>query len=568
MEANTFIILSLIIFSGAVFSFIAFTFRQPLILGYILSGIFLGPLLGVIDPTSNQELIRVFSEIGLTFLLFSVGLELDLSRLKRIGLIATLGGLTRIGLSFSFGYFIGGLLGLSLMESIYFGLILSFASTMVVVKLLSDHRELDTLHGRTAVGLLLIEDLVAVLSITILANTNNIAHIVNLAAIIKNIGLFILLIILSRLTLPLIFKQAAKNSEALFVLSVGFAMLFAILSPLIGFPMAIGVFTAGILLGNLPYSVEINSRLRPLKDFFLLMFFVSLGLSFSFVNFSQILKPMIVAILFALVINPIVITLISLVFGYTSKTSFFTGLLMGEISEFALIILSQGLLLNHISEKFYSLGVVAAIITMTIATYNFKYRYQIYMFFKPILKRLERIFRKSPVEDKYLSHRHHDVILIGYDRIGYGILRKLLKMKKDVVVVDYNPDVISRLIEHNIPSIYADISDPETIEELNLRKAKMVISTAPNVKDNLYLIKKGKRLNKDLIVIATAQTVEDALELYKAGADYVILPHLLGGEHAAVLLEEVGENIDKLIATKIQHIKELRLKKELHPRHL
>ena len=568
MEINTFTAIAIIIGSGAILAYISSLLKQPLIIGYVLAGIIIGPILGFIDPVSNQELIRLFSEIGIAFLLFSVGLEVDISRLKRVGLIATLGGLARMGLSFSIGYFVANLIGLTGMQPIYFGLMLSFGSTMVVIKLLSDNKELDTLHGRIVVGILLMEDFIAITSLTILANTNNLAHIIRIIPIIRNLTLLFVILLLARLLLPLMFKQAATNTELLFVLSTGIAMIFAIIFPIIGFPMSIGVFLAGLLLGNLPYSVEISGRVKPLKDFFMVLFFVSLGLSFTLVQLSMIWRPLLIVVLLALILNPIIIGLITMVFGYTSKTAFFSGSIMGEVSEFALILLTQGLVLGHIDNNFYSLGILAAIITMSITPYTFKYRYTTYKIFKPALRMIERIFRRSPTPDRELKPRGHEVILIGYDRLGYGILRRLIRMKKDFIVVDYNPDVISRLIEHGIPCIYGDISDPETLEELNLKKAKMIISTAPSMRDNLFLIEKGKKINKDLIIIVTAQTVEEALGLYKAGADYVILPHLLGGEHAGILLEEVGEDLDKLIATKIQHIKELRLKKELHPRHL
>ncbi len=568
MDVNAFTIIAIIIAAGSLLAYISSLFKQPLIIGYVLAGFLLGPLFKLIDPVSNAEIIRTFSEIGMAFLLFSVGLEVDISKLKRVGLIATLGGLIKMGLAFTTSYFIATLMGFNGIQSIYFGLLLSFGSTMVVIKILSDRKELDTLHGRISVGMLLMEDFVAVTALTILANTNNLAHIIRLIPIVKSFIYLFIIIFLSRLLFPLIFKQAARNSELLFVLSTGVAMLFSILFPMIGFPMSIGVFIAGILLGNLPYSVEITGRVKPLKDFFLVLFFVSLGLSFSLVDLSLIWKPLLITIGIALIINPLIIILLNLLFGYTSKTAFFTGSLMGEVSEFALILLTQGLALKHIDTTFYSLGVLAAIITMSIAPYSFRYRHKTYMLFKPLLKSIERIFRKSPTPDRELKTKSHEVILIGYDRLGYGILRTLLKMKKDFIIVDYNPDIISRLIEHGIPCIYGDISDPETIEELNLKHAKMIISTAPNVNDNLFLIEKGKSINKNLVIIVTAQTVEEALDLYKAGADYVILPHLLGGEHAGILLEEIGEDLDKLIETKIRHIKELRLKKDFHPRRI
>ena len=563
---NSFMIIGLTLGISSILAFIAYMLKQPLLLGYILAGVILGPVLGIMDTVKYGPLIHGFMDIGIAFLLFSVGLEVDLSKLKKVGLVAIIGGLAKIGITFSIGYYIGLLLNLSSIESVYLGLMLSFGSTMIVVKILSDKRELDTLHGRIIVGFLLMEDFVAIAAITLLSNTG-MNHTISLIPVVKTLSATVLIILLARLIFPFMFKQAAKNPELLFILSVGVALLFGVIFPYVGLPLTIGTFLAGLLLGNLPYSIEIKGRIKPLKDFFLTIAFVSMGLGFSLSDLSHNWKIMLVILGLVIIIKPLIIFFITLAFKYTSKTSFFTGISLAQTSEFILILLAQGVNNMHIEQGLYSIGIVTAVATMAITPYLINGKYNIYQVLKPILKRLKRIFRRSRTPEK-IRHKKHDIIVIGYDRLGYGIVRYLLKKRKDFIIVDYNPDIISYLLEQGIPCIYGDIGDPETLEEIDLSSAKMIISTAPNFKDNLFLLSKAKEANEKIIAIVTAQRVEEALQFYEKGADYVILPHLLGGEHAAILLEEVGDDLDRIIAKKIEHIKELRLKKELHPHHL
>lgn len=208
-----------------------------------------------------------------------------------------------------------------------------------------------------------------------------------------------------------------------------------------------------------------------------------------------------------------------------------------------------------------------ALITMALTAYFIKYDAFFYKHLRRFLKPLERIGLQTKELSLLRQDKGHAYVLIGMDRIGYSIFRKLRSLEKDVVVVDFNPDIIKRLLAKKVPCIYGDVGDPEILEKLRFSEVKMLISTIPDHQDNLFLIKQVKAQGKETVIIVTSYVIEDALDLYEAGADYVIVPHYLGGEHVSVLLEGVTDDLDKLITTKLAHIRELRHRRSIHPHH-
>jgi Kef-type K+ transport system membrane component KefB len=272
---NMFYDIGLMIIVATTFAYFAKLIKQPLIPAYVLTGIILGPVLGVI---TNMGTIRMLSEIGITFLLFIVGLEINFKKLKNIGLVATLGGTIQIMVLFSLGFIIASVLGFLPMEALYVGIILSFSSTMVVIKLLSDKRELDTLHGRLIVGFLLTEDFFAILALSILPILNDFSILLLASSLLKGVSIVIAAWLASKYVFPKMFKFAAKSQELLFLMSIAVCFIFATLFSYIGLSIIIGAFIAGVTLANLPYNVQIISKVSSLKDFFATIFFVSLGL--------------------------------------------------------------------------------------------------------------------------------------------------------------------------------------------------------------------------------------------------------------------------------------------------
>jgi len=337
-----------------------------------------------------------------------------------------------------------------------------------------------------------------------------------------------------------------------------------------GFSIAIGAFVAGITLANLPYSFEIIGRVKSLRDFFATLFFVSLGLELTNMPGIKLLVPLLIFFLIAIIFKPFVIMVVNSLFGYKERPAFLSAISLAQISEFSLIIAAQGLLLNHISKEIFSSTVILAISTLVVTSYLINFDDKIYAVSKSYLKVFSKLSKGGDWE--YVpSKLEKDVVLCGYDRLGYAINEKLKGMGKKVLIVDFNPILIKKLMNEGAPCIYGDLGDMEIIERLDLSKMQMFISTVPDINDNLLLIQKTKEVNKSAVIFVTANAVDDALELYEAGADYVILPHFLGGAHASLIIEDFDHDIKNVLKTKFAHMKELRQRKSLgheHPKRL
>ena len=588
---NIFFDIGMVIIVATVFAFIAKTLKQPLIPAYVLAGIIIGPVLGLI---TNTEVITTLSEIGIAFLLFIVGLEMNLRKLKDVGLVSSVGGLVQMLSIFTFTFILAVFLGFVYQEAIYLGLIIAFSSTMVVVKLLSDKRALDTLHGRIIIGFLLMQDILAILVLSILNTMDNFTFIFLVLSLVKGVVVFLVAIGASRYIFPALFEFAAKSQELLFISAVSISFLFSIifanigkiiifligllgvslsadmveyLSP--GFSIAIGAFVAGITLANLPYNIEIIGKVKSLRDFFAVIFFVSLGMELFLGSFMALLKPLLIFLVLIIFLKPLITMFLCSFFGYKKRTAFSASISLAQISEFSLIIVAQGLLLGHLSQEIFSLTVILAVITIVLTSYFIKYEDRVYFKLAGVLEIFDKL-TGAYGHLEYLPRKKHEVILCGYNRIGYSIVNTLKKLKKKLLVVDFNPEVIGELIKDKVPCIYGDVGDSEILERINLKGAEMVISTVPIKRDNLLLIKKTKEQNKKAMIFVTSTQIKNALDLYDAGADYVILPHFLGGEHVSLLIEDFTSDINSIIRTKIKHIEDLKKRRTLghgHPAH-
>ena len=548
--------IGIILIFATILAFVVRAFKQPLVPAYILAGLILGPLgLGVIkDPES----IRALSEFGIAFLLFAVGLEINIKRLKDIGVTASLGGLLQVALVFFAGLFIAGKLGFGGFESIILGLVLAFSSTMIVVKLLSDTEQLDTLHGRIVLGILLIQDLIIIIVLSVLTNAESVSAPLILTALLRGAILFITAFLAGKYIFPSLFNFAARSKELLFLASLTVLFLFAILAHFLSFSVAIGAFIAGLALASLPYHHDIVGRVNPLKSFFATIFFTSLGMQLTTINPDFMIKSLYL-ILAVIILKPLIIYAIVTLFGYEKRTSFFSGLSLGQTSEFSLIIIVMPVIAAAISQEVFSIIILITIITMILTSYLLEFQYPIYLFFSPLLGFLEKIFpikKKELLEYKSRGQKI-DVVLIGKHRMGTIFFDTLAKIRKRILVVDHNPDVINKLIKMKNPCIYGNMSNREVLDKIKTRNLKTIISTVPSLQDNIYLIKYIKNKNKRTNVIISANHLHEAKILYYCGADYVILPHVLSGEKVATMIKKSFKNKAYFRKTKKAHIKHL-----------
>ena len=562
VDVGVFLQLGIIIIIAALVAFILRLLKQPQLLAYVLVGVFITPIFGFVVDTN---LIESMSLIGIAFLLFIVGLEMDLKSLKSVLFVSTLGSVIQTAILFVLGYLISLSLGFLSLEAAYIGLMLAFSSTMVVMKLLSDKKELSTLHGRIAIGTLLTQDIIAIFALSIMTSIEGVNSTLLGLALIKFLILFGIAYLASRFLFPEIFKFAAKNQELLLILSLAVCFAFSLSFSYIGFPIAIGAFLAGISLGNLEYHIEIISKMKSLKDFFALLFFVSLGMGLSVGVIQKMWFPLLIILALIMLVKPLVIMTIISLFKYTTKPSFMTANSLAQVGEFSLILAAQGLLLGHITQDLFSLIVITVLITITTTSYYVEYNH---FFFRLLKKPLSFFDRFTTQGSEYLpSEVKHKIVLCGHDRVGYSILQSLHKRKKQVLVIDYNPEVINQVVEQGYHSIYGDVTDEEIIDKMGLKDLSMFISTIPHVKDNSHLLRKLREVNKHVKVIMTANDIDESFKLYDLGADYVVLPHFLGGEHVSNLIDKIHKKTINLKEHRERHIKHLHHRKKMGHAH-
>lgn len=537
---NIFSELTLIIALAAFLSVIFKFLKQPQILAFILTGIIVGPIANL--QFQSQEFLQTLGELGITFLLFMVGLELRFSDLKSVGKTSFITGVSQILFTSVIGFFISLALGFSQIASLYIAIALTFSSTIIIVKLLSDKKDLNSLYGKISVGFLLVQDFFAILLLIFLSafgTTGDLISPMDFAFVIaKGILLFTLVLFLSKSIFPKIVDKIATTSESLFLFSVAWALGLSsiVASSYVGFSIEIGGFLAGLALANSSENLQIIGRVKPLRDFFITIFFVILGMSMSFASVSSIIIPILIFSLFILIGNPLIVMIIMGLLGYRKRTSFLAGLTVAQISEFSLIVIFLGNRIGHVSDEVVSLITAVGVITFAASTYMILNGDKIYKFLEKYLS----IFEKKKTHEEHIGDLQNfkdHVILVGVNRTGKSVLDALLKLEEKVVVVDFNPDVIKFLKEKNVVSLFGDISDFEIQERAVLSEAKLIISTVSDIEDNLVLISEVKRMKKRPKVIAVATSSGEEEELYKAGVDYVIQPHVLGGKHLAHLIK-------------------------------
>lgn len=542
--------IGIIMIIATIFAFLIKIIKQPIIPGYIIAGIIVGPLcFGLIQ---NQELISALSEIGVAFLIFAAGLEIKFRKLKEVGRTTVFVGVLQVLLTFIITFFISLMLGIQNQSAIYIGLVVAFSSTMIVFKILSDRREINSLHGRIIIGILLIQDVIAIIALMVLSSDLSIMSL--LIVFIKGILLAAMAVVLSRLINPIL-NISAKSHELLLLVSISFLFLFIIGSVLGGFSLIIGAFFAGISLANSNFKTEIEGKITPLREFFAVIFFVSLGIQLKIITMDFIYLFFVLFVL-VVILKPLITMFLVRIFGYKKSTSFLTANALAQTSEFSLILATLGLSLNQISEGLFSTLVLLTILTMSLTIYAIKYQKKLSKWLDWPLNLMNWVgTRKDELE--YHEDDGKKIVIIGCHRMGSLFVKEFEKNKKNLFVVDYNPDIISSLIQKKVPCIYGDFSNEEVFNKINIKKAEVVISTIPDLEDNLLLVKKIRKINKTAVVFIVADRISEALQLYASGADYVILPQVLGGQKVSGIMEKIIDNKNDLLKLKREHIKYL-----------
>lgn len=526
---DTFLELGIIVGIAALCSLILRAIKQPPIIAYLITGIIVGPLF--LDVMHSTSFIELLAHLGVAFLLFIVGLSLDFKVLKEVGGISVVAGIGAMMAVSGVSFLIARGFGFAYTPALYLAAALAFSSTVVVVKLLSDKREIDTLHGRIALGILIVEDFVAALMLMLVP----VAGTGSVSLVLISLGKALLLIfgvfLASYLVLPVIFSLAAKTQEILYLASIAWALLVAILFYHLGFSLEIGALLAGMALASSRYALEISNKMKSLRDFFVVLFFVYFGSQLTgSLNAPLVIEACIFSA-FILIGKPIIVMGFMRAFGYKKRTNFFAGVGLAQISEFSLILVLLGHTLGVVPQYVLSLTILIALITIALSSYSIHYAHTFFRLLSPLLS----VFEGTTFDvDEMKKDKVYDIVLFGYNRIGFNLVKAFDKARKKYLIIDYNPKTILELTRKGITCIYGDANDLELLHDLRLDRAKIVISTVPDAEVNEGI--RAAIRSGDVMFIATSHGFEDTERLYKAGADYVIMPHFLGGAYVADLL--------------------------------
>lgn len=546
---NLFVQFAIILSISSVLGVIALKLKIPLIISYLLTGVVISSF--AVFSSGDSLVLNILPEIGVAFVLFLIGMELDLKEIKSLGFPIVISALGQILISTFLGYLVANALGFGPKESIFVGLGLAFSSTVVVVKMLIERKDLGSLYGKLAIGILLVEDMVAILAlmfITVGSSALNLGvqsswPIISL--VLKGLGLFVLTFVLSKYVLRRIFDVVAKSTELLFFTSITWCFVFTTLADLAGFSVEIGAFLAGVALASSPYHIQIQGKIKPLRDFFLTLFFVYLGSKINFSYLSSGIWAIIIFSIFAVVAKPLIYVLILNLFGFKKHTQYQTAISLSQISEFSLIVLVLGANYGVVSPKAISIMATVGVITIIISSILISQSRKLYKHFVPLLNLIERKNKTLiPGIEKHELGEH--VVVIGAHRIGLPIVEYLSKEEIPFIVMDFNPHVVKELEEKGVNVIYGDIGDPDVLDALDLENTRLVISTATALEDNEMLLAEIRERKLDIKTVIRAEDKDHGEILRSLGADYVILPEKVSGKY---LVNQIKNHWPRIVFT-------------------
>jgi len=544
VSASVFYEVATLLVLAAGVGLVGMVLRQPLIVSFIAVGILAGP--SVLGIAQSDEHINLLAELGIAVLLFLVGLKLDIKLVRTLGPVALLTGLGQVAFTSVFGFCIALLLGFGVVASVYIAVALTFSSTIIIVKLLSDKREIDSLHGRVALGFLIVQDLVVVLAMIVLSAIG--AGAESDAALVDVLLIFVYAIMLLAavavfirfLAEPLV-ERLARSSELLVCFAIGWAALFAALGDFLGFSMELGGLLSGISLASTKLREAMASKLAPLRDFLILFFFIALGTHLDLSLVGEQAPAAVIFSLFVLIGNPFIVLVIMGLMGYRKRTGFFAGLTVAQISEFSLIFMAMGVALGHVGADSLGLVTLVGLVTISLSTYMITYSHRLYIWLEPLLMPFER--KGTPRESEEQRVRiegHYDVLLFGLGRFGTAIAHRLKARGRRVLGIDFNPAVVRHLNAEGFDIIYGDASDPEFVATLPLAGTTWAVSTVPEHEIGVSQDDARMALIHGLHdcgfrgeIAVTSHHEADAKRLRANGADLILEPFQAAADQAA-----------------------------------
>ena len=535
--------LAIILLSATVVGFVAKRTGQPTIIAYIVAGVLLGPAaLGIVEV---GELTETLSELGLAFLLFLLGIKMRIEEIRHV-----LAPIVRISIPQMIAVaLVGGGISLALgftpVESLLIGLAVMYSSTAVVIKMLTDKDEATSLHGKIDVGVLLVQDIVVVIILAVLAagRPDSAAEVATTLAVVLTLVAIITVVAIaaSQYLLPRVFRRIADDKEVFFLVAISWAFLFVFVSENVNLFLApfgieaylsieMGAFLAGLAIAQLPYSKELQDRVNPLTDLFVMVFFVSVALD---LEANELLFYWEEALLAALVLMPAKLVIFFLLIdrqGFDLETTFLGSVNMMQISEFGIIVgvaAQQG---GFIGVEVLGFLTLLALVTMSVSVYFIEYNSRLFELARPYLSRWDTESEFAGEKKEYRDH----AVVIGYDEVTKNALPLLAEHYEDVVVVDRRADHVETLDSEGYDAVYGDFRSATIRKDVALKKAEFVLSSSVQLEVNKALL---EEVGGDATVIVEAERTEDALELYERGAHYVIVSGRLAADRLADYLE-------------------------------
>ncbi len=519
---------SLLLIISAFAGMIALWLKQPVLIAYIVVGIVVGP--AVLGLVGAHDQIDLLAQVGVSVLLFVVGLKLDLQHIRHIGPVALATGLGQLTFTIIFGFILTYAMGKSPMDAIYVAVALTFSSTIIIVKLLTDKREIDALHGRIAIGFLIVQDLAVVVAMMLMSTLKTGAEAelaqVLISVVLRLAVVVVAMFILMRYLLPKIVARMARSQELLLIFAIAWGTSFAALGEWSGFSKEAGAFLAGFSLASSIYRDAISARLTGIRDFLLLFFFIDLGSKLDFSTLGAEVAPAIVLSLFVLIGNPLIVMGIMGYMGYRKRTGFLAGLTVAQISEFSIVFVAMGISLGHVGVDVLGLTTIVGLVTIALSTYMILYSHPLYDRLSNWLSLFER---KNPYKE--LNHENNnstnsdpDVIVFGAGRYGSALARGLQETGLNVLAIDFDPENYKKQQRKGLNIRYGDGTESDFIDSLPIKNTQWIVSTLPDITTNqslMHALKENHYHGKTAIV---AREEIDKPMLNKLGATIVLYP--------------------------------------------
>lgn len=527
-----------LLFASTVVGILAVRLKQPLIVAFILVGILVGP--SALDMISAEQQIALLAEVGVTVLLFVVGLKLDMHLVRHLGLVALATGLGQLTFTIVLGFGLGLVLGFDWVKATYIAVALTFSSTIIIVKLLSDKREIDSLHGRIAMGFLIVQDIAVVLAMMVVGSLSasqgvdaGATGLLVLSIVGKLAAALLLVALAMRYVLPSLVHLLARSPELMLIFAIAWGTSAAALGDMVGFSKEVGAFLAGFSLASTSYREAMSARLTSVRDFLLVFFFVHLGSQLQFDTLGSELLPAVIFSLFVLIGNPLVVMAIMGYMGYRRRTGFLAGLTVAQISEFSIIFIAMGVSLGHVEESALGLITLVGIVTITLSTYMILYSYRLYDWLGRWLGVFERRHPYRESDQVAVAKGRPAVLVFGLGRYGGRLVTKLHEAGVDVLAMDFDPEAVRQYQRQGVPAAYGDIESREFLEHLDLDQVRWVISTVPEMSASRGLAEVLRERGFQGQLAVTVHHERDGQQLEAGGLGIVLRPYQDAADYAA-----------------------------------